>query len=379
MAKAGGSLKQLRKIYTTNELRQMGVIGPKKARKRGRKAGAKRSSAKRSSAKRSSGGTARCTIRSCIALVKRKQKERAERAARHQARLVKRVEAKPHLLKTTGGSYGGGSSGWGSLWRGDADSRRKKKRGRGGKKRGHGGSFSRGARGMGAYGSRSRGRGWASMDADMRDWPGQPVRHKRAAALGWQRRLRGKRPKNPTFFGRRPVRSSARKKSKGKRGRSRRDVNFSRDMNHRGGYSAHDHRGYDRDRGDRGDRSRDRGAGGRFESHRGGGDRSHRGGYDRGRGYDMRDQRGGYGRGGGGDMRDWPGEPVRHKRAAVLGWQRRLRGRKPKNPTFFGRRPIQSPFHPRRKKKRGRGRRDASYRDTGYDRDRESRGSYRSW
>ena len=60
----------------------------------------------------------------------------------------------------------------------------------------------------------------APYGARDRDWKGQPIRHARASALAWQRKFSkdrkrkrrhypGKRPESPTFFGRRPVHSSA--------------------------------------------------------------------------------------------------------------------------------------------------------------------------
>ena len=299
------NLKALRQIYTAAELRAMGVT---RARKKSRKRGSGGSRTTRTT--RSTRGGGGCTIRGCIALAKRNMKKEEERQKRKSERAVKRVESKPHLLRTTGGSYGGGST-WGFTGR-DVGRRKKK---RGGGKRGRRGSYhSRSMRGMGfrrdagyrdaRYDARdTRNHRSSGRYGDERDWPGQPIRHKRASVLGWQRRLRGRRPKNPTFFGHRPVRSSARRDSR---------------------YDARDSR-YD---------ARD---------HRSGSNRS---------GYDARDA----------DMRDWPGQPIRHKRAAALGWQRRLRGRKPRNPTFFGRRPVQSPFHPRRRRKKKRGRRDAERR-----------------
>ena len=304
------NLKALRQIYTAAELRAMGVT---RARKKSRKHGGGGSRTTRTT--RSTRGGSGCTIRGCIALAKRNMKREEERKQRKSAKAVKRVESKPHLLQTTGGSYGGGGSSWGFTGR-DAGGRRKKKRGGG--KRGRRGSYhSRSMRGMGFRRDASYRDGGGRYDArdhrhgggsgrygDERDWPGQPIRHKRASVLGWQRRLRGRRPKNPTFFGHRPVRSSARRDE-------RRD--------------RYDHNGRGSSRG------------------------SSRARYDS---YDMRDA----------DMRDWPGQPIRHKRAAALGWQRRLRGRKPRNPTFFGRRPVQSPFHPRRRRKKKRGRRDAERR-----------------
>ena len=301
------NLKALRKIYSPAELRAMGVT---KARKKPKKRAS--SSGRRGSGGGGGGGRSRsssrgaCTLRACQALIRRKERERAGRASRKQAKALKRVTDKPELLRTTGGGYGGGGSSWGFTGR-DHPGRRKKRGGRGGRKRGHGGFG--GSRSMGRMGSRSRGRGWSRdhnglrgrssgrssdwRDFDMRDWPGEPIRHKRAAVYGWQGRLRGRKPKNPTFFGHRPVRSSARKKNKSrgrKRGRGRRD------------FAAHDF-----------------------------------------------------------DMRDWPGQPIRHKRAAALGWQRRLRGRKPKNPSFFGHRPVRSSM--RKKSKKGRGRRDFAAHD----------------
>ena len=300
------NLKALRQIYTAAELRAMGVT---RARKKSRKRGG---SGRTTRTTRSSRGGSACTIRGCIALAKRNMKREEERRQRKSAKALKRVESKPHLLQTTGGSFGGGSS-WGGFTGRDASRRKKKRGGKRGRRGTHhlrGMGFRRDANyggGGGRYDARdhrrgdsrlaqgpaSRGRSLGGRYGDERDWPGQPIRHKRASVLGWQRRLRGRRPKNPTFFGRRPVRSSARRDSR-----------------------------------------------------------------DEGRGY--RDERRDA------DMRDWPGQPVRHKRAAALGWQRRLRGRKPKNPTFFGRRPVQSPFHPRRRRKKKRGRRDA---ERGYMRD----------
>lgn len=49
-------------------------------------------------------------------------------------------------------------------------------------------------------------------EMEMRDWPGQPIRHKRASVLGWQKRLAPRRPKKPTFMGHRPVKSSAKRR-----------------------------------------------------------------------------------------------------------------------------------------------------------------------
>ena len=67
---------------------------------------------------------------------------------------------------------------------------------------------------------KSKSSGGSYRDADSRDWKRQPIRHARASALGWQRKFSkdrkrkrraypGKRPETKTFFGRRPVRSSA--------------------------------------------------------------------------------------------------------------------------------------------------------------------------
>lgn len=330
------NLKALRKIYSPAELRSMGVT---KARKKPRK---KRASSGGGVSRKSSGrarsGSGGCSLRACQALIRRKQRERAGRASRKQAKALKRVEANPGLLRTTGGGYDGGGSSWGFTGR-DSD-RRKKRGGRGGKKRRHGGF------GGSRSNSRSRGRGWSRdhnslrgrssgrsdwRDFDMRDWPGQPIRHKRAAALGWQRRLRGRKPKSPKFFGHRPVRSTARKKSKGK-GRGRRDFDTRSargshdfDMRDWPGQPIRHKRasvlGWQRRL--RGRRPKNP----TFFGRRPVRSSARRDGYDRDRDY---------------DMRDWPGEPVRHKRASVLGWQRRLRGRKPKNPTFFGHRPVRS-------------------------------------
>ena len=124
---------------------------------------------------------------------------------------------------------------------------------------------------------RSRGRGTA-MDPT---WFEQPIRHKRASVLGWQRKLKGRKPKNPTFFGHRPPLFHPVSK------RRRRDPDP-----------------------------------------------------------------------------QWTAEPIRHARASVLGWQRRKRGRLPKDTSAFGgyrNPPLYSPVAaPRRVMRasltRGRGR-----------------------
>lgn len=124
-----------------------------------------------------------------------------------------------------------------------------------------------------------------------RDWSGQPIRHKRASVLGWQRRFkkqkrkfRGHRPQHPSFHGHRPVKSSARDWSRVEM------VGFQNSHRLPGfhGFKAKKHltvgSGFGRDR-------------------------------------------------------DWPKQPIRHARASVLGWRRKLHGRKPSHPTFGGHRP----------------------------------------
>ena len=204
----------------------------------------------------------------------------------------------------------------------------------------------------------------ARRDFQTRDWEGQPIRHARARALGWQRQFRkskrkwpGKRPQNPSFHGHRPVRSTA-----------------SRDHGYGGGGG-----GYQKKRDWPGEKKRHAYAAAwgwqkrfrknrsEFPGHRPARNffrgarpvkstlrqwpppRKSGGGGGRDRDYKHRVY-------GGVDMRDrdWEGQPVRHARASTLGWQRRFssdrrrkRGRKypgkrPENPSFFGHRPVKS-------------------------------------
>lgn len=308
-----------------------GSRGRSAARSGGRSGARKASSG---AARKASSGTRRvnhCTM--CERQVAEEQRRIRAGQKRKEQQQLRRQAKNPALTRSSFG--GGGFAGQGGFGGGGFS---------GGRSRALGESFGRPSR-LPSFGS-----GFQSVNGFGRDWNDDFEGHKKASKKGWKGVFA--RYARETGRGRARAASGGGGRSSGSRSGSKASKSSkSRSTKRSGGSSMAGW--FDVGRDFSGGSSRGRSASssssGRSSSRSSG--RDHRSGS----GSSSRGSRGSRSSGRGGrssfspnydrDLsRDWNDEPIRHKRAAVLGWKRRLGRKKPARPTFGGYRPVL--FHP---------------------------------